>query len=142
LTIRAEYAKNCALSAQPSEKHSRTVSLSKVFLSVSFTNRDDLSETVERAMARAVEVYDTLSETMAAAIRKLSAGEAAPPLSPEEIEALRAHQRAILMVLDYEAQLLKRRPGDAAGAGGAFDIEAARLEVARRLDSLAAARDP
>jgi hypothetical protein len=108
---------------------------------VSFTKDDDLLETARRAFARACEVYDSLSKHMTAAIRKLAAG-STPPLTPEEQDALKAHQRAILTVLDYEAQLIRRRPGDARGADAALDLEAARLEVARRLDRLAAARDP
>jgi hypothetical protein len=109
---------------------------------VPFTKRDDLLETARRAMARACEVYDSLSETLTITIRKLNAGEPAPPLTPEELDALKAHQRAILTVLDYEAQLIKRRTGDPPGADAALDLEAARLEVARRLDRLAAAREP
>jgi hypothetical protein len=76
------------------------------------------------------------------AIRKLRADKPAPPLTKDEVEALKAHQRAILTVLDYEAQLIKRGRGETSGADGALDLEAARLEVARRLDRLAAARDP
>lgn len=60
------------------------------------------------------------------------------PLSDDDHKLIREHQKAIQSVLDFETILLKKRPGTAAQPGATLDLDAARSEVARRLDRLAA----
>jgi len=97
---------------------------------------------VRRAFENACTLYDELATALTAIIMRLKAqGEAAGALSGEEADVVKAHQKTVLMVLDFEAQILKRRIGavTAANAGKRLDLDAARAEVAGRLDRLAAA---
>jgi len=95
---------------------------------------------VRRAFENACTLYDELATALTAIIMRLKTqGAAAGALSGEEFEIVKAHQKTVLMVLDFEAQILKRRIGAAAGGGKRLDLDAARAEVAGRLDRLAAA---
>jgi hypothetical protein len=68
-------------------------------------------------------------------------GERAGSLTRSDLDVIKTHQKTVLMVLDFEAQLLKKRPSDrAGGAGRGLDLDAARNEVAGRLARLEAAR--
>jgi hypothetical protein len=102
---------------------------------------DAVVDLTERAFRRACLTYDGLAEAIAESIRRLvdrPGGEVA--LSKTETDTLRAHQKSLIMVLDLEADILRRRHADAAGADAPLDLERARQEVARRLDRIAAAR--
>ena len=91
----------------------------------------------ENAYAHACDLYEALSETLAEVISALKARAAeGGPLRKEDTAILVAHQRAMLQVIECENDLFKRhRP--AGGAGAPLDLEAARTEIAGRLDRLA-----
>jgi hypothetical protein len=88
---------------------------------------------------QACQLYEEIAATLTGVLNALRrAGEAAEPLSRAELEVVKAHQKTILMVLDFEAQLLKQRPPTARTGGGTeLDLDAARAEVAGRLARLA-----
>jgi hypothetical protein len=88
-------------------------------------------------------LYDELATTLTALIMRLKQhGETAGALDAEATDLIKAHQKTVLMVLDFEAQILKRKLGAApAGDGGRrLNLDAARAEVAGRLARLAAAQ--
>ena len=95
----------------------------------------------EAAAGRACDLYNQLAESLLDVIAALRArGRAEAPLDEDEIGVIRAHQKAIMLVLGYEKDVLKKH-GPAAPPREALDLDAARAEVARRLARLRAARD-
>jgi len=93
----------------------------------------------QRAFLRACALYEEIAETLTGVLSAIRReGDAAAPLNRAELEVVKAHQKTILMVLDFEAQLLKQRPPAARTAGGSsLDLDAARAEVVGRLARLA-----
>ena len=92
-----------------------------------------------QAIVHAMKLYDTVAEVLAGHVRALQAVEGSGrALSEDESACIRDHQKIIMMVLDFESQIFKRRPGLAAGSGESLDLGAARSEVARRLARLEA----
>lgn len=91
------------------------------------------------AIAQAMQLYDALAEVLAEQVRTLQAAETiGRVLSEDERACIRDHQKIIMMVLDFESQIFKRRPAVAAGSGASLDLGAARGEVRRRLARLEA----
>jgi hypothetical protein len=60
------------------------------------------------------------------------------PLNKAEHEDLRTAYKQIATVIDFENQLIKHGTAGTTGAGETLDLNAARAEVARRLDRLGA----
>ena len=63
------------------------------------------------------------------------------PLPKDAEEAFQTAYKQVMMVGDFEKQLVKHGYIDPAGAGEALDLDAARTEIARRLDRLREAAD-
>jgi hypothetical protein len=91
-----------------------------------------------RTLSHAIALYDSLANDLAHAIEALRTQGS---LTEEQNGKLRALQKSLMMVLEFDSQLA-RRPGVAAdGPHPALDLDAARAEVARRLARLAAAAE-
>jgi shikimate kinase len=100
---------------------------------------EEIIKQVRQAIAQAMHLYDALAEVLAEQVRALQAAEGSGRvLSEDERACIRDHQKIIMMVLDFESQIFKRRPTVAAGAGESLDLGAARGEVRRRLARLEA----
>ena len=93
-----------------------------------------------RALQRACAIYEELATNLTAIVMRLRRDEAIRALDPDEMGVIRAHQKAVLMVLDYEAKLLRRHVGVQRAGERVIDLDAARIEVSRRLAGLAAAQ--
>lgn len=98
----------------------------------------------QRAFDQACTLYEELATTLTSVLMGLRAEQSARALEKEELEAIRSFQKTVLMVLDFETKLLKqrvqvKRDAQRDGASG-LDLAAARREVERRLDRLAAAQ--
>lgn len=93
---------------------------------------------VRRAFERALVLYDELATSLTSVIMRLRAqADGDRALERDEIELIKSHQKAVLMVLDFEAQLFKRRIGAAIAGDRAIDLDAARAEIVSRLSRLA-----
>ncbi|MFN3613832.1 MAG: hypothetical protein ACK4WC_04655 [Rubrimonas sp.] len=87
-----------------------------------------------RAFSRACRLYNQLAVTLEGIVKRLRAGDmAAAPLGRHELETIRAHQKTVVMVLEFEKKLLQSRIGADGDTVGSIDLGAARAEVARRL---------
>lgn len=94
-------------------------------------------ERSETAYQNACDLYEQIAETLSVAVAALlEARDAGRRLSDEELQTLRDHQKAILMVLGFEDQIMKKH-GPADSTRQTLDLDAARAEVARRLACLA-----
>lgn len=99
------------------------------------------SAAVRRAFERACALYDEFATTLTGIIMRLRAqDDANSALERRELDLIKAHQKAVLMVLDFEAQLLKRRIGAAADGEIRIDLDAARAEIARRIARIESAQ--
>ena len=86
-------------------------------------------------------LYQRLSEELHAALDLLKKGEPVPDAEAKgRAETIRAHRKALQTVLDIEAQFLRAR--NDANKLRAIDVDAAKREIYRRLDRVAAARSP
>jgi uncharacterized membrane protein YdfJ with MMPL/SSD domain len=104
---------------------------------------DSVSALSDRAFHRACAIYDQLAEAVTLTIRRLTDRQgSADALSKEEVALLRAHQRVLVMVLDFESEILKRARAQSREPDAPLDLDAARAELARRLDRIAAVRKP
>ena len=83
-------------------------------------------------VAHARALYAALADELSRALRALRSEDEAA--QPGLLEAIRAHRKALQTVLDYELQIQAEK-GE---TDGALDLEAAREEIYRRLDRLAA----
>jgi hypothetical protein len=87
-----------------------------------------------RAFSRACRIYNQLAVTLEGIVKRLRAADSVvEPLGRHEIETIRAHQKTVMMVLEFEKKLLQTRIGADGETVGAIDLGAARAEVARRL---------
>jgi hypothetical protein len=95
----------------------------------------------KKAFDRACALYEDIAATLTQIVIALqSQGSSAEPLGRAEMDLIRIHQKSVLTVLDLEAQLLKKRTGDAAGAPRrGIDLDAARSEITGRLARLSPA---
>jgi hypothetical protein len=94
------------------------------------------------AFDNACALYNSLSESLLGVIEILKKkSETGAPLTKAESEVVREHQKALLMVLGFETDVLKRH-GAAFRDGPVLDLDAARAEVARRLARLQDAPQP
>lgn len=92
-----------------------------------------------RAFSRACRIYNQLAVTLEGIVKRLrAAGGAAAPLDRNDLDTIRAHQKTVVMVLEFEKKLLQNRIGAGADRAGAIDLGAARAEVAERLDRIIA----
>ncbi|WP_175478809.1 hypothetical protein [Rubrimonas cliftonensis] len=117
----------------------------RIFSSVFFARcgvakSPDAQRAARKALQHACAIYEELATTLTAVIMHLRNEEGRRPLDPDEMGVIRAHQKAVLMVLDYEAKLLRRHVGVQRASERAIDLDAARAEVARRLAGLAGAQ--
>ncbi len=88
-------------------------------------------------------LYDELATTLTGVIMRLKQqGSESAALAADEIDLIKTHQKIVLMVLDFEAQIIKRRLGAAPAAtpGRRINLDAARAEIAGRLARLASAQ--
>lgn len=88
-------------------------------------------------LARAQRLFARLADALEGEIERLSGRLRAnrnKSRAKAMSELIRETQRALMMVLDFEAKLDRRGPGD---VDGALDLEAARAEITGRLDRLA-----
>jgi hypothetical protein len=91
-----------------------------------------------RTLAHALALYDSLADELAQAIEIFrEKGE----LTEAQTATLRSLQKSLMMVLDFDSQLSRKRRVVADGPHRTLDLDAARAEVARRLARLAAAAD-
>jgi hypothetical protein len=91
-----------------------------------------------QALDHALSLYESYAGQLARAVEAFRVrGE----LDKSDCDTLRSFQKTLLMVLDFESKLSRRRRGSARDAGAAIDLDAARGEVARRLARLAAAAE-
>ncbi len=93
------------------------------------------ADTAERLLAHARQLYQNLAGELSKALRTIA--------SDEEVEAakgraetIRSHRKALQTVLEIELQFIK--DSQKAETSHVIDLEAARAEVYRRLDRLAA----
>jgi hypothetical protein len=93
---------------------------------------------VRKTFERACILYEELAATLTGIIAELREASATRALSRAELDVVKAHQKTVLLVLDFEAQLLKRRLGAASEPGKPLDLDAARTEIAGRMARLAA----
>jgi hypothetical protein len=98
----------------------------------------ETSTTVRKALDRACALYEDMATNLTAEIMRLRNAEKHRPLEAHEVEVVRSFQKAVLMVLDFETRLLKRRVEARRQTGGRLDLAGARAEIARRLDRLSA----
>ncbi|MFV0473506.1 MAG: hypothetical protein ACK5MQ_04790 [Pikeienuella sp.] len=91
---------------------------------------------MERLIANARQLYQNLGNELAHALRILNSG-AEDLAAKGRAETIRAHRKALQTILDLEAQF-EREQGKLT-TGNEIDLEAARSEIYRRLDRLAAA---
>jgi hypothetical protein len=89
-----------------------------------------------RTLAHAVALYDSLADELARAIEVFRDKGV---LTDEQTADLRSLQKSLMMVLDFDSQLSRKRPVVADEPHRTLDLDAARAEVARRLARLAAA---
>lgn len=93
---------------------------------------------VRKTFERACILYEELATSLTQIIAELREASEARALTRMELDVVKAHQKTVLLVLDFEAQLLKRRLGAASEPGKPLDLEAARAEIAGRMARLAA----
>jgi hypothetical protein len=94
------------------------------------------------AFENACELYNSLSDSLLGVIEILKKkSETGAPLSHDEREVIRQHQKALVMIIGFETDVLKRH-GAAFSDGQSLDLDAARAEVARRLARLKDAPKP
>lgn len=91
---------------------------------------------VARLIANARQLYQNLGTELAQALRTLNSG-AEDLAAKGRAETIRAHRKALQTILDLEAQF--EREHGKPEAANEIDLEAARREIYRRLDRLAAA---
>lgn len=92
---------------------------------------------MEAAYDFACDLYDQLSKALAETVAMMQRrAELETPLTKEERDLMRDHQKAILTILGFEQELW-RKHGPADPVGAILDLEAARREVAGRLARLA-----
>ncbi len=89
-----------------------------------------------RTLRQAQALYGSLADCLATAIESFRAH---GTLDDANADLLRRYQKSLLMVLDFDSQLARKCRSDADVADRPLDLAAARSEVARRLDRLAAA---
>jgi hypothetical protein len=80
------------------------------------------------SLAKIIEIFNNKTET----------GEA---LSDDDLKLVKDHQKALLLVIGFEADIFKRH-GAAYRDGPVLDLDAARAEVAGRLARLSDAPKP
>ena len=98
---------------------------------------------MRRAFQRALTLYDELATSLTSVIMRLRAqADGGKALEREELDLIKSHQKAVLVVMDFEAQLFKRRIGAAVASKRPIDLDAARAEIGRRLARLADAGRP
>lgn len=100
------------------------------------TNSKGDADRVERLLAHARQLYQNLAQELSRAIRVLHV-DAEDLTAKGRAETIKAHRKALQTVLDLELQLANKsqKPEKA----NELDLEAARAEIYRRLDRLAAA---
>lgn len=82
-------------------------------------------------------LYQNIAAELARSLDALREGREDPG-AKERTEMIRAHRKALQMVLEFEQDFAKREREEATDDG--LDLEAAREEVYRRLDRLTAAK--
>jgi hypothetical protein len=94
------------------------------------------------AFENACELYNSLSDSLLDVIKILKKkSETGGPLNKEEREVVREHQKALVMVLGFETDVMKRH-GSTYPDSASLDLDAARAEVTRRLARLKDAPKP
>jgi hypothetical protein len=94
------------------------------------------------AFDNACELYNSLSDSLLDVIKILKKkSETGDPLSKDEREVVREHQKALVMVLGFETDVMKRH-GATFTDSASLDLDAARAEIARRLARLKDAPKP
>ena len=100
------------------------------------------AELQEDAFDHALILYNSISETLANVIeifkKKADNQEA---LAQEDMDLLKRHQKALLLVVGFESDFYKRHAAFDRDCP-VFDLAAARAEVARRMARLADAAKP
>lgn len=91
-----------------------------------------------RTLSHALALYASLADELAQAIE---AFREKGVLTDAQTADLRSLQKSLMMVLDFDSQLSRKRRVVADEAHRTLDLDAARAEVARRLARLAAAED-
>ena len=110
------------------------------------TNRlEAVTERVNRSrLLRAVELFDRVADALEQSIEALGAGDMLPAGSDVQKQIELTH-KTLNSVFDIQERLAKRADTvlDAANAAaGVLDLDAARSEIRRRLDRLAASLRP
>ena len=90
---------------------------------------------------RALELYRDLSVALRERITKFKGSSGVGDVDcVKDVEALRAHHKALQTVLEIEAGLVKRNRAGVQGEGGELDLDGARAEILARLAVWAAER--
>lgn len=100
-------------------------------MTIIFTGEDPDGQ---KRIAQTERILDHVADELLSAIERLRAGELDAKATAGTAREMRAF---LLAVLDERAKVAKLRKSDAAeGAGAALDLDAARIEIGRRLACL------
>ncbi len=92
-------------------------------------------------LERTLELYRDLSVALRERITRFKGSSGIGDVDcVKDVDALRAHHKALQTVLELEAGLVKRSRAGANGAGGELDLDGARAEILARLAVWPAAR--
>ncbi|MEM7546693.1 MAG: hypothetical protein AAF367_14255 [Pseudomonadota bacterium] len=93
------------------------------------------AETASRIVDEAQRLYHDLARELNQALTKLRNG-IDDPEAKSRAETIRAHRKALQTILDIQAKFVTQ--AEEGSSGYELDLEAARREINRRLDRLAA----
>jgi hypothetical protein len=92
---------------------------------------------LRRIIGQTLRADEILLEKLTALVERFAGDRT---LDKDEQEMIKAAYKQIAMVVDFENQLHKHGAARSAGDGAALDLDAARAEIAGRLDRLWATR--